>query len=80
MEEIEVTTRAGFRNGREYAKRGSKITVDLVRAGELHRNGLIDDYKGMTSAEKAAPAPANKQAPAPRNKRAPMPENKGGAA
>lgn len=69
MEEIEVTTRAGFLNGRQYVKRGSTIVVDEVRAGDLHRNGLIEDYKGTKPAEKAAPDPQNKQAPAPRNKR-----------
>lgn len=65
MQEIEVKTIKGFNGGAGYIKRGSTITVDEVRAGDLHRNGLIEDYE-------------LKQAPEPENKQAPTPANKGG--
>lgn len=65
MQEIEVKTIKGFNGGAGYIKRGSTITVDEVRAGDLYRNGLIEAYD-------------MKQAPEPENKKAPEPTNKGG--
>jgi len=65
MPDIEVTTIKGFNNQGQYAKRGCNITVDELRARDLLRNGLIEDYGGKTAAKpenKAASPPANKAA------------------
>ena len=70
MTDIQVKTKAGFNNDGVYAKRGSTITVTELRAKELYRNGLIEDFAGL----KAAEAPDNKSAPQPDNKAAPTPK------
>ena len=71
MPDIEVMTTKGFNNQGVYVKRGRPIIVDELRARDLLRNGLIEDYKGKAAAPaqgKAAEAPENKQAPKPANK------------
>ncbi|MFV3415321.1 hypothetical protein ACNFH8_23905 [Pseudomonas sp. NY15436] len=71
MADIEVRTLKGFINQGSYAKRGSTITVDELRARELRANGLIEEYD-----MKQAPTPDNKAAPAPRQKQQPKPKPK----
>lgn len=66
MTDITVKTRKGFLNEGVYAKRGTEITVSEIRAKDLLRNGLIEEFE-------------MKSAPAPENKKAPEPANKGGA-
>lgn len=63
MADIEVRTLKGFNNQGSYAKRGSTITVDELRARELLRNGLIEEYD-----MKQAPTPENKAAPVQKQK------------
>lgn len=63
MNEIKVKTRKGFLNAGVYAKRGTEITVSEIRAKELLRNGLIEEFE-----MKSAPTPENKKAPEPANK------------
>ncbi|MDM3891740.1 MULTISPECIES: hypothetical protein [Pseudomonas] len=65
MPEVKVKTIKGFNNDGQYAKRNTEITVDELRARDLLRNGLIEDYD-------------EKQAQEPENKKAPEPTNKGG--
>ncbi|WP_049696614.1 hypothetical protein [Pseudomonas fulva] len=65
MTEVKVKTIKGFNNGGAYVKRNQEITVDELRARDLLRNGLIEDYDV-------------KQAQEPENKKAPEPTNKGG--
>ncbi|WP_047305227.1 hypothetical protein [Pseudomonas fluorescens] len=67
MPDIKVKTIKGFLNEGAYAKRGSEITVDEMRARDLLRNGLIEEYDV-------------KKAQEPENKKAPEPVNKGGKA
>lgn len=65
MPEVKVKTIKGFLNGGIYAKRGTEITVDELRARDLLRNGLIEEYDV-------------KKAEEPENKKAQEPANKGG--
>lgn len=65
MPDVKVKTIKGFNNDGQYAKRSTEITVDELRARDLLRNGLIEDYDV-------------KQAQEPENKKAPEPTNKGG--
>lgn len=65
MPEVTVKTVKGFLNGGVYAKRNMEITVDEMRARDLLRNGLIEDYDV-------------KKAEEPENKKAPEQANKGG--
>lgn len=65
MPDIKVKTIKGFNNGGAYVKRNQEITVDELRARDLLRNGLIEEYDVKKSAE-------------PENKKAPEPANKGG--
>jgi len=65
MQDVKVKTIKGFNNGGTYVKRNQEITVDELRARELLRNGLIEDYDV-------------KKAQEPENKKAPEPANKGG--
>ncbi|MDD2002521.1 hypothetical protein ABE484_13400 [Pseudomonas pudica] len=60
-----MKTIKGFNNGGAYVKRNQEITVDELRARDLLRNGLIEDYDV-------------KKAQEPENKKAPEPANKGG--
>lgn len=63
MPDIKVKTVKGFNNNGVYAKRNSEITVSELRAQDLLRNGLIEDYR-----EKQGVAPENKMAPPADNK------------
>ncbi|MBI6940342.1 hypothetical protein JET76_03215 [Pseudomonas putida] len=63
MPEVKVKTIKGFNNGGAYVKRNQEITVDELRARDLLRNGLIEDYD-----VKKAQEPDNKKAPEPANK------------
>ncbi|HFQ8052584.1 TPA: hypothetical protein ACHTCR_004452 [Pseudomonas putida] len=65
MPDVKVKTIKGFNNGGAYVKRNQEITVDELRARDLLRNGLIEDYDV-------------KKAEEPENKKAPEPANKGG--
>lgn len=65
MPDVKVKTIKGFNNGGAYVKRNQDITVDELRARDLLRNGLIEDYDV-------------KQAQEPENKKALEPANKGG--
>ncbi|MPS97501.1 hypothetical protein [Pseudomonas sp.] len=65
MPDIKVKTIKGFNNEGVYAKRNTEITVDELRARDLLRNGLIEEYDV-------------KKAEEPENKKAPEPTNKGG--
>lgn len=65
MPEVKVKTIKGFNNGGAYVKRNQEITVDELRARDLLRNGLIEDYDV-------------KKAQEPENKKAPELANKGG--
>ncbi|AGN83341.1 hypothetical protein [Pseudomonas putida] len=65
MPDIKVKTIKGFNNEGVYAKRNTEITVDELRARDLLRNGLIEEYDV-------------KRAEEPENKKAPEPTNKGG--
>ncbi|UVL65044.1 hypothetical protein [Pseudomonas sp. B21-031] len=65
MPDVKVKTIKGFNNGGAYVKRHQEITVDELRARDLLRNGLIEEYDV-------------KQASEPDNKKAPEPANKGG--
>ncbi|WP_241507392.1 hypothetical protein [Pseudomonas sp. AFG_SD02_1510_Pfu_092] len=58
-----MKTIKGFNNGGAYVKRNQEITVDELRARDLLRNGLIEDYD-----VKKAQEPDNKKAPEPANK------------
>ncbi|MDH0045568.1 hypothetical protein [Pseudomonas juntendi] len=60
-----MKTIKGFNNGGAYVKRNQEITVDELRARDLLRNGLIEEYDV-------------KKAQEPENKKAPEPANKGG--
>ncbi|MFK3973771.1 hypothetical protein ACI2KS_23950 [Pseudomonas sp. NPDC087358] len=74
MNTIDVKTVKAFDNAGEFVNPGRTIPVDEIRAGELLRNGLIEDYT-----VKASSTPANKQAPRPENKAGkpkPPPEKK----
>ena len=71
MPEIQLKTKKGFLNGHVYAKRGSTITADELRAADLHRLGLVEDYE-VKEAENAE----NKKAPEAENKAAPKPDTK----
>lgn len=71
MAEVEVKTLKGFNNQGSYAKRGATIVVDELRARELLRNGLIEEYE-----MKQAPAPENKAAPVQKQKPAGKPKTK----
>lgn len=44
MPDVKVKTIKGFNNGGQYAKRNTEITVDELRARDLLRNGLIEEY------------------------------------
>lgn len=63
MPDVKVKTIKGFNNGGAYVKRNQEITVDELRARDLLRNGLIEDYD-----MKKAQEPDNKKAPDPANK------------
>lgn len=65
MPDIKVKTIKGFNNEGVYVKRNTEITVDELRARDLLRNGLIEEYDV-------------KKAEEPENKKAPEPTNKGG--
>ncbi|MDH0043710.1 MULTISPECIES: hypothetical protein [Pseudomonas] len=65
MPDVKVKTIKGFNNGRAYVKRNQEITVDELRARDLLRNGLIEEYDVKKAAE-------------PENKKAQEPANKGG--
>lgn len=65
MPDIKVKTIKGFNSEGVYAKRNTEITVDELRARDLLRNGLIEEYDVKKSEE-------------PENKKAPEPANKGG--
>lgn len=65
MPDIKVKTIKGFNNEGVCAKRNTEITVDELRARDLLRNGLIEEYDV-------------KKAEEPENKKAPEPTNKGG--
>jgi hypothetical protein len=67
--EITVKTVKAFDNAGVFTLPGSDISVDEIRAGELLRNGLIEDYT-----VKSANKPDNKKAPEPNNKAAPKPK------
>ncbi|HDS0941341.1 TPA: hypothetical protein QDZ12_004660 [Pseudomonas putida] len=63
MPDVKVKTIKGFNNGGAYVKRNQEITVDELRARDLLRNGLIEDYdvkKALEPENKKAPEPANK--------------------
>ena len=63
MPDVKVKTIQGFNNGGAYVKRTQEITVDELRARDLLRNGLIEDYdvkKAQELDNKKAPEPANK--------------------
>lgn len=66
MSAVKVKTLKGFNNQGVYAKRGSTITVELERARELARNGLVEEPK----VEKAKASSQNKAAAKPDNKAA----------
>lgn len=82
MPDIKVTTIKGFLNGDAYAKRNSEITVSELRAQDLLRNGLIEDYRETSAPplqNKMATDPDNKEligALPPENNLAPVPDNK----
>lgn len=65
MPDVKVKTIKGFNNDGAYVKRNQEITVDELRARDLLRNGLIEEYDVKKAAE-------------PENKKAPEPANKGG--
>ncbi|HGY9636454.1 MULTISPECIES: hypothetical protein [Pseudomonas] len=65
MPDVKVKTIKGFNNGGAYVKRNQEITVDELRARDLLRNGLIEEYDVKKAAE-------------PENKKAQEPANKGG--
>ncbi len=65
MPDVKVKTIKGFKNGGAYVKRNQEITVDELRARDLLRNGLIEEYDVKKAAE-------------PENKKAQEPANKGG--
>lgn len=65
MPDVKVKTIKGFINEGQYAKRNTEITVDELRARDLLRNGLIEEYDV-------------KKAEDPENKKALEPANKGG--
>lgn len=71
MANIEVKTTKGFNSGGTYITRGSTISVSPSRAGQLLRNGLIEEYD-----VKSAPGHENKKAPEPDNKAAPATKTK----
>ncbi|MBA6150076.1 MULTISPECIES: hypothetical protein [Pseudomonas] len=65
MPDVKVKTIKGFNNGGAYVKRNQEITVDELRARDLLRNGLIEEYDVKKAAE-------------PENKKGQEPANKGG--
>jgi hypothetical protein len=65
MPDVKVKTIKGFNSGGQYAKRNTEIIVDELRARDLLRNGLIEEYDV-------------KKAQEPENTKAPEPANKGG--